>query len=231
MNLAGGFAYDRYLSGGAPEWLMRIGAPEAPPVLILPPLLEEMNRTRAFLATLMRLLAARGFGCWLPDLPGTGESERALEHCHWEDWQRAAGDASDHVARASGHAPVLASVRGGALLDGHLGPVWRFAPAEGASLARDLVRASMLKPEELQSARIELAGYSLAEPLFAAMQAAKPSKLEQVRTVRLASDRSEADLKVDGPALWRRSEPSNAPDLAERLAADLAQWCVACADS
>lgn len=117
------------------------------------------------------------------------------------------------------------------MLDGHLGPVWRFAPAEGASLTRDLVRASMLKPEELQSARIELAGYPLAEPLFAAMQAAKLAELEQVRTVRLSSDRSDADLKVDGPALWRRSEPSNAPDLAERLAADLAQWCAACADS
>ena len=57
---------------------MRIGAADAPPILFVPPLFEEMNRTRALIAAIMRALAARGYGCWLPDLPGTGESLRAL---------------------------------------------------------------------------------------------------------------------------------------------------------
>ena len=58
MTSAGGLAFDRYSTAGSSEWLMRVGRVEGPPVLFLPPLLEEMNRTRAFLAGLMRRLAA-----------------------------------------------------------------------------------------------------------------------------------------------------------------------------
>jgi hypothetical protein len=47
---------------------MRIGASDAPPILFVPPLLEEMNRTRALIVSVMRRLAAQGLGCWLPDL-------------------------------------------------------------------------------------------------------------------------------------------------------------------
>ncbi len=212
---------------------MRIGPLEARPILVVPPLLEEMNRTRAFLATLMRLLARRGFGCWLPDLPGTGESERALEGCGWHEWRQAVTDASRFVAEKARQKPLFASIRGGGLLDGAAGNalIWRFAPVEGNSLARDLVRASMLKPEELKSARVELAGYRLTDTLFAALHEAKPMEAERLRTVRLASDRAEADLKVEGPALWRRSEPANSPELAELLAADIARWSDQCGAS
>lgn len=230
MNDAGGLFYDRYLTAGGEEWLMRIGAETARPVLIVPPLLEEMNRTRAFLATLMRLLARRGFGCWLPDLPGTGESMRALEECGWHEWRQAVADAFRLVADKTRQKPLVASVRGGALLDEAAGdtPIWRFAPVEGSSLSRDLVRASMLKPEQLKSARIELAGYRLSDTLFAALGDAKSGEAERLRTVRLASDRAEADLQVEGPALWRRSEPANSPELAELLAADIARWSEQC---
>ena len=152
MTGAGGLSYDRYRTSGGEEWLMRIGLPQSRPILFVPPLLEEMNRTRAFLATLMRRLAQRGFGCWLPDLPGTGESERALEGVEWNEWRQAVADAIGFVAGEAWHKPLVASVRGGALLDeaAEGGPLWRFAPADGGSLARDLVRASMLKPEELK---------------------------------------------------------------------------------
>ena len=233
MSEAGGLFFDRYLTAGNREWLMRIGPLQGRPVLFVPPLLEEMNRTRAFLATLMRLLAKRGFGCWLPDLPGTGESERALHECEWLDWRQAVSDAARFVAGEARQEPLVMSVRGGTLLDEAAGdcPIWRFAPVEGGSLARDLVRASMLKPEELKSARVELAGYHLSDTLFAALHEAKPAEAERLRTVRLASDRAEADLKVEGPALWRRSEPANSPELAELLAADIAQWSDQCGAS
>ena len=233
MINTGGLVYDRYSTAGDQEWLMRIGALEARPVLVVPPLLEEMNRTRAFLATLMRLLARHGFGCWLPDLPGTGESERALGGCTWNEWRQAVSDASRFVADETRQKPLVASVRGGGLLDDAAGngPIWRFAPVEGSSLARDLVRASMLKPEELKSARIELAGYPLSDILFAALGEAKPIDAGRIRTVRLASDRAEADLKVEGPALWRRSEPANSLELAELLAADIARWSDQCGAS
>jgi pimeloyl-ACP methyl ester carboxylesterase len=68
-----GLAFDRYTVDGCSEWMMRIGAAEASPILFVPPLFEEMNRTRALIAAMMRALAAEGHGCWLPDLPGTGE--------------------------------------------------------------------------------------------------------------------------------------------------------------
>ena len=74
----GGLAYERYRSDGREEWLMRIGAGDAPPILFVPPLFEEMNRTRALIAASMRRLAAQGLGCWLPDLTGTGESDARL---------------------------------------------------------------------------------------------------------------------------------------------------------
>jgi alpha-beta hydrolase superfamily lysophospholipase len=233
VSEAGGLCFDRYLIAGGEEWLMRIGPQEGRPILVVPPLLEEMNRTRAFLATFMRLLAKRGFGCWLPDLPGTGESERALEGCEWLEWRQAVSDSFAFVAGQAGRTPFVASFRGGSLLDDAAGdtPTWRFAPVEGSSLARDLVRASMLKPEELKAASVELAGYRLSDTLFAALHEAKPAEATRVRTVRLASDRAEAELKLEGPALWRRSEPSNSPDLAELLAADLAQWSDRCGAS
>ena len=231
MSSGGGLSYDRYPTQGGEEWLMRIGPANGRPLLTVPPLLEEMNRTRAFIVTLMRLLAADGFGCWLPDLPGTGESERVLESCGWDDWRHAVAGASQAVAALSGQLPLVLSIRGGALLDDAAGalPIWRFAPVEGSSLARDLVRASMVKPDDLKSVSIDLAGYRLSEALFAALGEAKPAAAATLRTVRLASDRGEADLKVEGPALWRRSEPSNAPELAGLLASDIQSWSDRCA--
>src|SRR5687767_1953312 len=98
--------------------MMRIG--DGPALLFLPPLFEEMNRTRALLAATMRALAARGFGCWLPDLPGTGESERALEAVSWTDWREAAAEAF----KAAG-AVASVGLRGGTLLDDPAPARWR----------------------------------------------------------------------------------------------------------
>ncbi|HEX8364854.1 MAG TPA: hypothetical protein VF603_06165 [Allosphingosinicella sp.] len=223
MSASGGLAYDRYTVDGCSEWMMRIGAAEAPPLLIVPPFFEEMNRTRALLAAMMRALAGRGYCCWLPDLPGTGESERALDEVSWDDWRAAVSEAADHAAAASGRAPVVAGVRGGCLIDdaaegaGH----WRLAPVVGASLTRDMERSGM--------AGVAWAGYAPSPSLRAELEAALPEPEARLRTVRLASDRGEADAKVAGPALWRRSEPGTSAALAEALAADLAGWAKTCA--
>lgn len=205
--------------------MMRIGPAEAPPILIVPPLFEEMNRTRALIAAMMRLLAARGFGCWLPDLPGTGESERPLSEVVWEDWRAAVSEAADHAAAAGGRAPLVAALRGGCLIDdaaegaGH----WRFAPTTGASLVRDMERSAL--------AGTAWAGYDPAPSLRAEVEAATPEPAMRLRTLRLASDPAEADGKIAGPALWRRSEPGHSAALAEAAADDLAAWAQACAAS
>jgi pimeloyl-ACP methyl ester carboxylesterase len=221
-----GVAYCRYQHDGRPEWLMRVGQAEARPILFLPPLFEEMNRTRAFIVDLMRRLARRGFGCWLPDLPGTGESERRLPQTRWADWREAAASAGEEAGRIAARKPLVVGIRGGCLLDD--GPDgewrWRFAPVAGESLARDLTRAGLVSGTEY-------AGYRPDQELMESLSRAVPAPLDKVRTLRLVSDREDADLKIEGPALWRRSEPDNAPDLALALANDLEIWAERCAGS
>jgi pimeloyl-ACP methyl ester carboxylesterase len=227
---AGPFAYDRYETGGAREWLLRIGGADGTPILLLPPLLEEMNRTRALLLDVMRRLAASGHGCWLPDLPGTGESERALEGCSWEEWHAAARDAASHIAQATGRRAGIASFRGGTLLDdaAEAAWVWRLAPAAGSSLVRDLERSSLVASRDQEPGQMVLAGYKLGAALLDGLRAAEPMPVPRLRTVRLASDPGEADRKLEGSALWRRSEPANSPELAAAAAFDIEDWIARC---
>jgi hypothetical protein len=132
----------------------------------------------------------------------------------WDDWAAA--------ARAAGEgATATVSVRGGALLDGGAG--WRLAPVEGASLVRDLERAGLVGEQGG-------AGYAPSPALLDAVRAASPPP-GKARTVRLASERAEADLKLEGPPLWRRSEPQNSPELAAAAAGDILQWVQSCAAS
>jgi alpha-beta hydrolase superfamily lysophospholipase len=215
-------AFIPFESGGRQEWMMRIGAEDAPAILFVPPLFEEMNRTRALLADVMRRLAGQGFGCWLPDLSGTGESERGLGQVAWGDWRHDVTSAAAYVTGKAGK-PLVASLRGGALLDDGAAARgwWRFAPVDGLALQRDMVRAGL--------AGVEWAGYAPSDALKAGLAGATPKEVAPLRTVRLDTDAQPADLKLDGPALWRRSEPGTSDALADALAADLATWSRACA--
>lgn len=192
---------------------MRIGS--GPALLFLPPLFEEMNRTRALIAATMRALAALGFQSWLPDLPGTGESERALEEVSWQDWRDSAAAAFE-----SAGAVASVSLRGGALLDEAAPARWRFAPATGASLARDLSRAGLMTEGG--------GGYAPSPALLAGLAEAEPAAGGILRTLRLSTDRGEADLKLEGPPLWRRAEPQNSSELAEAMALDISSWMRSC---
>ena len=223
------FRYESYAVAGGREGMLLHGPLDGPRVLILPPLFGEMNGTRALLVDLARRLAAAGFAVALPDLPGTGESARALETIGWADWRDAARAASEHLRDAQGIAPWVLSIRGGALLDdGCAGRGWwRFAPAAGAGLIRQLERAQLVadregnRAERMGADALELAGYriapDLAEAIRAADMAAPPGR---VRT-----------LAFDGPGLapWRRAEPAGDPQLAGRLAEDALSWIRACA--
>jgi len=218
----GGLAFETFPGKAGPEWMMRIGAGDSPAILFVPPLFEEMNRTRALIADVMRRLAALGHGCWLPDLPGTGESLRALGDVGWGDWRHDVTAACAYVTENTGK-PLIASLRGGALLDDAAAGRgwWRFAPADGAALSRDMVRARL--------AGVEWAGYAPSADLKADLAVATPAPVAPSRTVRLATDRAEADGRLDGPALWRRSEPGRSADLAEAIAADIHGWSQSCA--
>jgi hypothetical protein len=204
---------------------MRIGAGDAPPILFVAPLFEEMNRTRALIAGVMRRLAAQGLGCWLPDLKGTSESIENLSDVHWDDWRHDVMSAADHVERAAGRAPLIASLRGGCLIDDAAAGIgwWRLAPVAGASLARDMVRAGL--------AGVEWAGYPPSAELRGRLEDATPVDQAPLRVARLASDAGPAEAKLTGPALWRRSEPGNSDELAGAMAADIAAWHDTCAAS
>lgn len=214
-------AFERYPGSKGEEWLMRIGREQGPAILFVPPLFEEMNRTRALIAAVMRRVAGRGQTCWLLDLTGTGESERDLADVSWEDWRHDVKAAAAYVAGRS-RRPLVASFRGGALIDdaaeGRGG--WRFAPVDGVALARDMVRAGL--------AGVEWAGYAPADALKFALEAAKPAAVTPLRTLRLATDPGLADHKLEGPALWRRSEPGTSAELADALAEDLHRWSREC---
>jgi alpha-beta hydrolase superfamily lysophospholipase len=201
---------------------MRLGRPDAPAILFVPPLFEEMNRTRALIAAAMRWLAKRGHGCWLVDLSGTGESERALGEVGWDDWRHDVTSAAAHIAEKA-RKPLIASLRGGALVDdgAEARGWWRLAPVDGAAVTRDMVRSGL-------AGGVEWAGYEPSPGLREALEAAAPAAVRSMRTLRLASDRGEADAKIEGPALWRRSEPGNSAILADALAADLHRWSREC---
>lgn len=222
---ASGLAYEQYPSETGPEWMMRIGTAEAPPILFVPPLFEEMNRTRALIAAAMRALAVRGFGCWLPDLCGTGESERGLLDATWAGWRHDVSAAAEFAQGRSGQIPLLAALRGGTLIDDAAAAIgrWRLAPVEGASLVRDMERAGL--------AGVAWAGYEASPDVRGKLADARPYAQTPLRTVRLATDAGTADAKLAGPALWRRSEPGQSAELAEAMATDIAAWHATCAAS
>lgn len=218
-------AFERFSSSNGEEWLTRIGREHAPAILFVPPLFEEMNRTRALIVAVMRAVAKKGQTCWLPDLSGTGESERDLKDVDWDDWRHDVTSAAAHIA-AKARKPLVASLRGGALIDdaAEARGWWRFAPLDGSAVARDMIRSGL-------AGGVEWAGYRPSDALKAALEAAAPARMTPLRTVRLATDRAEADAKPEGPALWRRSEPGISAELAEALAADLVKWSRICAGS
>ncbi|MGF1549506.1 MAG: hypothetical protein ACFBQW_03090, partial [Sphingomonadaceae bacterium] len=155
--------------------------------------------------------------------------ERDLAAMGWDVWRRAATAAAGHVRARSGKRPATLALRGGALLDDEVeaGCRWRLAPADGASLLRDLERAETMAGGG--SAGEQLAGYPVAAPLREALRRIAPAEIGLLRTARLESDRKEADVRFRGPALWRRSEPGRDAGLAAAIAGDFSYWHRQCA--
>lgn len=206
---------------GDGEFMLGFGLQTGLQLLVLQPLFEEMNRCRAFIVSICRALAERGIGCWLPDLPGTGESLRALEAVDWKDWRAAVRDAAALVQSDCGTAPATIAFRGGALLDDLCDTRWRLAPTSGRSLLSDLRRSALVSGEDSTAP----AGYRLSNALSQALEAVDVAG--PARTVRLTSDDRAADLRVPGSPLWRRPEPAGDIALARALSSDIQAWAIA----
>lgn len=210
------------------------GTPRAT-ILIVPPLFEEANRTRHTLVLAMRALAADSFAALLPDLPGQNESLVPLESVDLASWQNALAEAAATIDGP----PIIASLRGGALIDHHpkAAAWWRLAPVGGASLLRTLMRARVAADREggvtssLDSLQAEaatapllLAGNRLSPAMIAQLGSAETQPVARLRTVTLGSG---ADA-IAGTPLWLRAEPGEDAAMAKAIAADIAAWSTAC---
>lgn len=220
--------------------MLRFGPATGPVVIAALPLFEEANRTRAFVVTILRQLALRGFAGALPDLPGTGESLVETEQAslpHWTDAFSAAA-AALQPTYDSVHAIAF---RGGALVDrdAAIGTRWHFSPLAGTAVTRELGRVALaaakvagtsFDPATLTSpgSAIEIGGNRLTRKLLAEIERAEPAATGPLRTVRLTTDPLTADRHVPGTPLWRRSEPDNDSVLAALLADDIAGWIASC---
>lgn len=212
-----------YRWAGHDEWMLASDGETGRHVLLVQPLFAELNRTRRLLRDVMRALQRHGIGSSLPDLPGLGESPRPLAGVTWSDWLGALAGAAAQVAEIAA-VPHVASVRGGALLDHAVGAqsCWRLAPAAGAGLLRDLLRAQAI------GGGAELGGYLLSPALAGPLEAAEPGLAAPLRTVQLGGSADRGDALLAGPALWRRSEPGHSAALAEAIAGDIAGWIARC---
>ncbi len=201
------------------NWL-RIGVGHKLQIVVFEPLFEEYNRTRRMLVTMARTLDAVGIGVTFPDLSGMGESYGDLATVRLADWR---GDAAAAIAEIK--PVVIASVRGGALLDdcAKAKGWWRFAPETGARIVRDLRRTQLAGESGLY------AGHRLSSAFLGDLETTVPAHLTPLRIVRLDSDASDADITLPGRPLWRRAEPGEDATLSAALASDLADWTRQCA--
>lgn len=230
---------DQYDWAGGREAMLRFGPADGPVVVVAMPLLEEWNRTRAFVVTLLRGLAERGVASVLPDLPGHGESLIPVAGLTVLRIAEALEAVADQLL-AEGRLPLGLGVRSGALVDScslYLGR-WYLAPVTGDEMLVGLHRTwlasgrrgsreTMMFGSELP---IVIGGSTVSAGFLSSLICAEPDDQPGVarRVVRLATDPRPADLKVDGRPLWRHAEPGNDLALAATLAEDIAAWTKTC---
>lgn len=209
---------------GGREAMIRFGPDRGPIVVMALPLLEEANRTRTFAVTMLRALATKGIAAVLPDLPGTGESERPTSSLDLDDIQAAYGALLASLAK-NDRPVVSVAIRSGALLDlpDRVAARWLFAPQDGADLLREWDRIAGAGTMD------GLIAGNIVPDRFRDQLARHSATIAGARVVRLSTDPRPADRKIDAAPLWRRSEPGNDPNLAQILADDIADWIATCA--
>jgi hypothetical protein len=191
-------------------------------LLIVPALFDEANRMRRFTVEVMRRLDNAGVDSVLPDLPGCNESLQSLEDQTPAAWRAAMAAAAVHF-RAS---HVLA-IRGGALLMPLGLPGWRYAPVNGASALRQMLRGRIIASREagLEESQqsllaagleggLELAGYRLGGRFIREFQSLTPLVAANVSEIEQGM--------LGGSGLWLRAEPGEDRAQADALAAIVA---------
>lgn len=204
----------------AEEYALGFDRQRAIRVLVVPALFDEANRLRRHTAETMRRLDIRGIDCFLPDLPGTGESLREPDTVCLSDWRMAMIAAARHFGATHAFA-----IRGGALVRPDL-PGPDLAPVKGASILRQMVRMRVLSAREAGREEaadnvlrqglgegIALAGYRLCAGMVRELNEALP---QDGRSVISQGD-------IGGGALWLRAEPDEDAAQADALASRVAE--------
>lgn len=216
--------------GGREEYLRICGSGDGHAILLVPPFFGEHNRCRRLLADVMAELAALGRGSALPDLPGTGESLTPIARVTLDDWRAMVAQSAALLRAATGLPPLIASFRGGAILDDAADAAgrWRMTPVDGATTLRELGRAQRLTATTpLPGAAF--AGTPLDPGLSRPLGLAVPTGTAHV--VRLAEDAKTADTRITGSPLWRRAEPGHDRQMARAMAVDIDRVAMTCAIS
>lgn len=209
------------------------GRGDIPTILLVPPLFDEANRMRRTLVLTMRALGQLGHTALLPDLPGQNDSLMPNENAMLGLWR----DALTDVAAKEGAPLLVASWRGGALIDDAATNAigwWRMAPLTGASIVKTLMRVRIAGEKEAgrtitadqlrgeaQNTPIELGGNRLSAAMLAELDTASPAVVSPLRKVELGD--------VSGSALWLRAEPGEDRAMASAMAANISDWAVQCA--
>jgi exosortase A-associated hydrolase 2 len=189
-------------------------------VVVAPPFAEEMNKSRRMVTLFAKAASDRGFETVVPDLTGTGDSDGEFADARWEIWCDDLARTMRTVESRSGQAPLLLALRTGALLaldvvqsaaartaglilwapilDGQrfmrqflrLRVAGSMAQA-GAAQAQSVSVAS-LEASLRDGTALEVAGYSLAPELWAAIsqlkiQAAPPRSGAVMKWFELAA--------------------------------------------
>lgn len=191
-------------------------------LLVLPSLFDEANKLRRQTVEVMHRLDLSGIDSILPDLPGCNDSLQPSGTQTLEDWRFAAETAALHFK-----ATHLLTIRCGALLAPDDLPGWRYAPVNGRSIVRSMIRARTIAAKEAgtdessselekiaRQQGIELAGWGIGKDLFTSLYDAKIPENDMLIDIEQGI--------VGGPGLWMRAEPDEDPEQADALAAIIA---------
>ena len=207
-----------YAWRGGREAMLQLGPVGGPTILLIGPLFEEANRMRRLLVETMRGLASHGVASVLPNLPGMSDSPVATVDTRFVDW-------CDAVAAVVATLPppvMTVAVRGGALLDAAGHARWRLAPTSGASVLRDMVRATALSAGRKTA---ELAATARAVPTRLAGNVLHPLLYAALSEAEIVGD---AQLAALAGTPWRRAEPGDDDAFVAAMVADIVDWSKTC---
>lgn len=223
--------YLTYKFGDQSEYCLCFGdRGSARTILIIPPLFDEMNRTRRMLVEFMRALADRGICALLPDLPGCNESLACISEQTVSVWRQAVEDAAVQLKPTH-----IVSVRGGTLIDDRADkPIMRLAPVKGASVLKTMLRGRLVADKEAGTSStieslmaqaatgsLELSGYILSNAMLQSLEDFVPSPSCQCQEITLP--------EINGSPLWLRAEPQEDAGMSAAFAERIDVWSATCA--